>query len=428
MGDPMTYQDQDPEMGLLGCILDAGAENAAQIVASLRPETFTHQTLVDAWAVIRAIEAEGGLIDLVEVARAWPKVHPSQSCPASILSDAANSVPSWRNWPRYAEDIAAAHQRRHLVTAAQSIIDDPESAPKALAAIEASESKAITQPRRSAREVARLLTDDMQAREALGGKLAGISYGFPKLDAMTEGLQPGELVVVGARPSIGKTALAVTLLANMAVDESVPCLFITLETSDVGIHRRLLANVSGVPLGILKGGRFSDQDGRRIVATQGRLAKAPIWYRMGIGQMDGHAAAREIRATAKAHGVKVAFIDYLQKLKTDPGAEKRTYAIAENCEAIKAAAEQTGVAVVAMAQLNREAEGDEAPPSLRNLADSGQIERDADTVILIHRKRTEAIGQGLLIVAKARDGETGAVAVDYHGPTVRFTQQQGRPE
>jgi replicative DNA helicase len=428
MGHPMTYHDPDPEMGLLGCILDATPNEAAQIVARVNPATFTHQTLVDAWAVIRDIEASGAPIDIVEIARRWPKVHTGQAAPVMELSSAQSSVPSPANWSRYAQDMAEAHQRRHLVTAAQSIVDDPANAADALAQIESAQVEATVQPRRSARDVSKMLVDDMQARAALRGALAGISYGFPKLDAMTEGLQPGELVVVGARPSIGKTALAVTLLHNIAVEQGIPCLFITLETSDLGIHRRLLANVSGLPLGLLKGGRFSDPEGAKAVAFQRRIAQAPIWYRTGIGQMDGHAAAREIRATAKAHGVRVAFVDYLQKLKTDPKAEKRTYGIAENCEAIKAAAEQTGVAVVALAQLNREAECDEAPPSLRNLADSGQIERDADTVILIHRKRTEAIGQGMLIVAKARDGETGAVSVDYHGPTVRFTQTTGRPE
>lgn len=427
MGHPMTYHDPDPEIGLLGCILYGDPEVAGKIASTVRPETFTNQTVMDAWQVIRAVEADGLPICLVEVARRWPKVHQNLPCPFQVLTDAVDSVPSPAYWPVLADEVAEAWKRRHLIAAAQSIVDDPGNASGAIAALEQAQSDDGMPPRRSSREVARLLHDDMQARASLGGALAGISYGFPRLDAMTEGLQPGELVVVGARPSIGKTALAVTLLANIAVEQGVPCMFITLETSDVGIHRRLVANVSGVSIGGLKSGRLSDPDGRRVVVTQGRIAKSPIWYRTGIGRMDGHAAAREIRATAKAHGVKVAFIDYLQKLKVDKAAEKRTYAIAENCEAIKAAAEQSGVAVVALAQLNREAEGDEAPPSLRSLADSGQIERDADTVILIHRKRTEAIGQGLLIVAKARDGETGAVPVDYHGPTVRFTQQQERP-
>lgn len=425
MGDPMN--DYDPEVGLLGCICWGDAETTAEIMATVDPAGFTNIHLIETWEVLRTIEKDGRPVDMVEIGRLWSTIHNGAKPPMVEFSEALDQVPSPANWPRYAEDIATAHRRRELIAAAHSIANDPDNAAQVIERIQHAEPSSKHPPRRSSREVARLLHDDMQARASLGGALAGISYGLPRIDAMTEGLQPGELVVVGARPSIGKTALAVTLLANIAVEQGVPCMFITLETSDVGIHRRLVANVSGVSIGGLKSGRLSDQDGRRVVATQGRIAKSPIWYRNGMGWMDGHAAAREIRNAARAHGMKVVFIDYIQRLKIDGKAEKRTYAIAENCEAIKAAAEQTGVAVVALAQLNREAEGDDAPPSLRSLADSGQIERDADTVILIHRKRTEAIGQGLLIVAKARDGETGAVPVDYHGPTVRFTQQQERP-
>ena len=103
----MTYHDPDPEMGLLGCILDATPDEAAQIVARVNPATFTHQTLVDAWAVIRDIEASGGAIDIVEIARRWPNVHAGQAAPVLELSNAQSSVPSPANWPRYAQDMAA---------------------------------------------------------------------------------------------------------------------------------------------------------------------------------------------------------------------------------------------------------------------------------------------------------------------------------
>lgn len=421
--------EYDAEKGLLGCICWGQPETTAEIMAAVDPAGFTNLHLIETWEVLRTLERDGRPTDMVEIGRAWASVHDGAKAPMLAFSEALEEAPSAANWPRYAEDIAIAHRRRELVAAAQSIANDPDNAAPVIERIQQAEViGSRTPPRRSSKDVARMLIDDIEERSRLNGRLAGISYGIERIDRMTEGLQAGEYVIVGARPSIGKTALGVTLLANIAVQNEVPCLFITCETNELGIHRRLLANVSGLGIGDLKSGRFLDDGARRAFTTSARVAKAPIWYRNGMGWMDGHAAAREIRNAAKAHGIKVVFIDYLQRLKIDGKAEKRTYAIAENSEAIKTAADQSGVAVIAMAQLNREAEDDDTPPSLRSLADCGQIERDADTVILIHRKRTEAIGRGALIIAKARDGETGIVPVDYHGPTVRFTEAKERPE
>ena len=145
-------------------------------------------------------------------------------------------------------------------------------------------------------------------------------------------------------------------------------------------------------------------------------------YHYGLGTMDGRDAANVIRAEAR-RGCKVAFIDYIQHLKVDGSAEKRTYGIGANSAEIKRACDETGVAVVALAQLNRGAEDDERLPKLSDIAECGQIERDADTVMLLHRKREETVGDGCLIVAKARDGECGLVPLTYHGATVRFMEK-----
>ena len=172
---------------------------------------------------------------------------------------------------------------------------------------------------------------------------------------------------------------------------------------------------------LLRSGQVKD-DYRRITVGNGRIAKAPIVYHYGLGTMDGRDAANVIRSEAR-RGCKVAFIDYLQHLKVDGSAEKRTYGIGANSAEIKRACDETGVAVIALAQLNRGAEDDERLPKLSDIAECGQIERDADTVMLLHRKREETVGEGCVIVAKARDGECGLVPLCYHGPTVRFTER-----
>jgi replicative DNA helicase len=414
--------NQVSEASMLGCILAADAGMASEILAAIDAAVFTHQPTIDAIAACRAVVEAGRLPDVPTV---WARMHLDGKDPGQFLGEAWDLIPSPAAWPYHFEVVMECHRRRLLAAAGESLASasrdanlDPEDALKLIAGANERrnhdsgvDSKTVTGE----------LIDDIEKRFRMGDKLTGISYGIPILDRMTDGLQAGEYVVVAARPSIGKTAMAVTLLNNMTVQQGEPSVFITLETKPLGIHRRLLANVSGVPLGLLRSGRVVEQY-QRITVANGQIAKAPVRYHYGLGTMDGRAAANVIRSEAK-RGCKVAFIDYLQHLKVDGSAEKRTYGIGANSAEIKRACDETGVAVVALAQLNRGAEDDERLPRLSDIAECGQIERDADTVMLLHRKREETIGEGCIIVAKARDGECGLVPLAYHGPTVRFTER-----
>jgi replicative DNA helicase len=141
--------------------------------------------------------------------------------------------------------------------------------------------------------------------------------------------------------------------------------------------------------------------------------------------MDGLAVASMIRRMAKRHGVRVVFLDYLQKMAVDGRAEKRTYAIAENLSKIVAATKGTGVSTVVLAQLNRDAEGSDKRPGLRDLAECGSIERDADVILFLHRDRMVPVGPTEVIIAKARDGECGIAELHYNGNFTRFEDSGG---
>lgn len=432
MSDTDPFYRHDDELGIFGCLLSGDQQITHDILDAIRTDKFTHQLALDGIAVCRDLAANGTNIDLLTIGREWERIH-GRRAPVSELSEVLNNVPSAINWPFYWEGVLEAAARRSLRFVGSELmasaanpqkrpLDAKAAAEQALLDEHTTENLVLT-----SKEAARRLIDDMQRRQELfrAGKMSGITYGFRRLDATTDGLQAGELVIVGARPSVGKTALGVSMLAQIAVQNDVPCCFISLETDDIGLNFRLLANLANVPLKPLKRGDLTEGQNRAVVGWVGKIAKAPIHHVNGTGGMDGLAVASMIRRMAKRHGVKVVFLDYLQKMNIDNESEKRTYGIAENLKQIVAATKGTGVATVALAQLNREAEGSDKRPSLRDLAECGTIERDADVILFLHRNRMVPVGPTEVIVAKARDGECGIVELNYNGNFTRFEDAGG---
>jgi len=419
-----ALHNQVEERQLVGCLLQADQLTRKDALAVVEIEAMTDDFAVGAVGAIRGLDETDKPVDVVSVLLAMSAT--ADGGVALRLNEAIDAAPSAVNWVRHWEAIEECRRRRRLATAADAIAtaarDRNADTSEAIALLEEARKDTRRTHGKDAKALTHELLDDIQARYELKGALTGISYGIGKLDRMTDGIQPGEYVVIGARPSIGKTAIAVTLMSSIAVEAGIPCSFISLETKPLGIHRRLLANVSGVSIGAIRSGNVEDY-WKRLSTSGARIAKAPIRYHYGLGTMDGRGAANAIRQDATKHGTKVVFLDYLQHLKVDGAAEKRTYGIAANSAEIKRACDETGVAVVALAQLSRLAEDDDRLPKLSDIAECGQIERDADTVMLLHRKREETIGDGFIIVAKARDGECGAVGVTYHGPTLRFSEK-----
>lgn len=419
-----ALQNQLEERELVGCLLEADEATRRDALAAIEADAFTDDFSFKAVWAIRSLVEAGKPVEVVSVLLEMAGKVDGQI--ALRLNECAAAVPSGAAWPMHWEAIQECRRRRRIAYAADAIAtaarDLHGDTGTALSALDDARKGVRASKGQDAKTLTRELLDDMEARHKLRGALTGISYGLPSLDRMTDGIQAGEYIVLGARPSIGKTAIAVTMMATVAVEAGIPCTFLSLETRPIGIHRRLMANVSGVSIGAIRSGSIEDH-WTRLIVTAGRIAKAPIRYHYGLGTMDGHAAAQAIRQDVEQQGTRVVFLDYLQHLKVDGNAEKRTYGIAANSAEIKRACDETGVAVVALAQLARIAEDDDRLPKLSDIAECGQIERDADTVMLLHRKREETVGDGVLIVAKARDGECGAVGLHYHGPTLKFTER-----
>jgi replicative DNA helicase len=255
----------------------------------------------------------------------------------------------------------------------------------------------------------------------------GLSTGYYDLDDMLNGLQKGEMIVVAARPSMGKTALAMNLIEYIAADTKLPCAIFSLEMSKQQLAQRMLCSRGGIDAHKLRKGMLQAQEYQKLANVVGELAKAPIWVddSAGLTPLELRAKARRLK---RQHDIQCVMIDYMQ-LMDNPGPENRQQQITEISRAIKSVSRELNVPVIALSQLNRASEGrDGHRPRMSDLRESGSIEQDADVVIILHRedyyKMSEPDFQpdniAELIIAKQRNGPTGTVKLTFQTRTTRF--------
>lgn len=330
-------------------------------------------------------------------------------------------------WRHSANKIREAAQRRKIIQGCGAVDNLARNGHSIAAVVEKAEtllSVDVKQPPIfSGHDASLKMVADLERRYNLKeGELSGITSGFSDLDEMTEGWQQGDMIVIGARPSIGKTALGLMFFCHSVFHSRIPALFYSLEMSTEAVMRRMLAIEKRASLKRLRKGRYSEAEFRQISLFSAECKKAPMHIVDATGPSIAEVCTT-IRRAHRKHGVKLVVIDYLQKIKAVEKSEKRTYEVAEVSSKLKGVAKQLGISIVALAQLNREPEKDKGrTPRLTDLADSAQIERDADLVALLHRDRSESVGEATLFVAKQRDGEVGVVNLTFIGEHGRFEQ------
>src|SRR5258706_5505025 len=252
------------------------------------------------------------------------------------------------------------------------------------------------------------------------GVLNGLGTGFPDLDRMTDGLHVGEMIVIAARPSMGKTSLAMNIAESIVLEQGLPVGVFSLEMSSESLVMRMLCSIARVNLRSIREGFMSEADFPKLTSAAGRLARAPLFIddSAGLSILQLRARARRMH---QQHGVKLFVIDYLQLLHSTArrSQENRQQEIADISSGIKALAKELKVPVIVLSQLNRELEKDKSrKPRLSDLRESGAIEQDADVVGLLYKPSNddeegasedqEAIPVNLLI-AKQRNGPTGDI-------------------
>lgn len=263
--------------------------------------------------------------------------------------------------------------------------------------------------------------------------ITGVPSGFNDLDRMTTGLQKGDLCIVAARPSMGKTSWVLNVAANAAITHNIPVAFFSLEMSSEQLVQRLLCAEGRIDAQKLRRGRLSQEEHQRLAASAGHLNTAPIWIddQPGSNVLEIRAKARRLQAELRSDGkdLGMVVIDYMQLMSGTTRAESRVQEVSQISRGLKALARELEVPVVALSQLSRGPEQrTDKRPMLSDLRDSGSIEQDADIVMFLYRpeyyapaeKREELEGQAELIVSKQRNGPTGVVQLYFQKAYTRF--------
>jgi replicative DNA helicase len=272
-----------------------------------------------------------------------------------------------------------------------------------------------------------LLSRSLDRLEELAGRsgtITGIPTGYTDLDEHLAGLQPSNLIVVGARPSMGKPAFALGMAAHAAMSGEQVLLF-SLEMSHLEIAQRVLSAEARVDATHMRSGRLSDQDFQKISQAVGRLSDAPLSVddNPNVTIMDIRAKARRLKARS---GLSLVIVDYLQLMTGRHNAESRQVEISEISRGLKILARELNIPVIALSQLSRNLEArSDKRPMLSDLRESGAIEQDADVVMFIYRDEvynqdSNDRGTAEIIVAKHRNGPTGVVELSFIGNYARF--------
>ncbi len=356
----------------------------------------------------------------------------------NYLVELADAVPSAANAAHYARLVREKAMVRRLIEAAGDILYEAYHSPDQAQSILDHAEQRIFEIAQGSQEsaiesLAELIKQTMAMLEANEGKqLTGLPTGFAELDDLTAGFQRGEMIVIAARPSMGKTALALNIAEHMAMQGFGVGLF-SLETSKQQVVQRMLCARSGIDSRKMRRNMLGPEEYRALMGACDDLLGAPIYVEdsPGLSLLQMRAKARRM---VTQHDIKVIFIDYLQLMASGGRVESRQIEVSNISRGIKAMARELNLPVVCLSQLNRSPEQREGHrPRISDLRESGSIEQDADVVAMLHREdyyhqgdddwadtNQEKVGVAELIIAKQRNGPTGVVHLSWIASSTRF--------
>ncbi|MBN2050106.1 MAG: replicative DNA helicase [Spirochaetales bacterium] len=432
--DKIPPHDDEAERATLGAVL-LDSESLGVVLKYLRPEDFysgahkkIFQSIIDLFNRGEAID----LITLTDDLRSSGNLDKVGG--PGYVSTLTSVVPTSANVEYYARIVQDASARRTLARIATDLVassrDDTQDCREL---VEEAERKIFDITDRyqsgSYRNAGEIVSVTIEAIEKLihsKDSYTGIPSGYPGLDSMTSGFQNAEFIVLGARPSVGKTALALNMAANMAIHRKIPVGFFTLEMSAMALMQRLLSSEARLNSQHLRTGLIKPSDVHHLMEAAGKIYEAPLYIddSPNIKLLDLRAQARRM----KAHeDIKILFIDYIGLIEPETrGNVPRHEQVAEISRSIKALARELNIPIVCLSQVGRQSEG--KPPSLADLRESGSIEQDADVVMFLHRERgteKEEEQNSLvtdLIVAKQRNGPVGPTQLAFLKEYTKFEQ------
>ncbi|CEO87785.1 replicative DNA helicase [Syntrophaceticus schinkii] len=438
--DRVPPHNLEAEQAVLGALLLA-PDTFAVVSEILWPESFYGEGHRELYITLKEMAEAGRPIDLVTVTEELQHREILDKVGgATYLAALAGAVPTAVNAGYYAGIVAEKGLLRSLINsctqlAAQGYEDGVESEvllDDAERMILPLSQKRISRSYRSIRE---LLVETLEKIEQLYQKKGGVTgfpTGFEDIDKYTSGLQPSDLILLAARPSMGKTALGLNIAQNMAVKHQIPVGIFSLEMSGDQVVQRLLCSESLVDQHRLRTGFLREDDWPRLLKAATRLSEAPIFIddTPALTLMEMRSKARRLKLE---HGVGMLMVDYLQLMQTGKRSENRVQEISEISRFLKSLARELDVPVLALSQLSRAVEqrGGDRRPILSDLRESGSLEQDSDVVMFIYRdeyydKDSEDKGVADIIIAKQRNGPTGTIQLAFLKEYTKFVNLEKR--
>jgi len=428
-------QDLEAEQSVLGGML-LSKEAIADVVEILKGHDFykpAHETIYQA---ILDVYARGEPADPITIAAELTKRGEiNRVGGASYLHSLVQAVPTAANAAYYAEIVHDRAVLRRLVEAGTRITqmgyaaddDVDEIVNRAQAEIYAVTEQRTSEDYLPLGDIMEGALDEIEAIGSRSGEMTGVPTGFTDFDALTNGLHPGQMIVIAARPAMGKSTLALDFARTAAIKHNLPSVIFSLEMGRNEIAMRLLSAEARVALHHMRSGTMTDDDWTRLARRMPDVSAAPLYIddSPNLSMMEIRAKCRRLK---QRNDLKLVVIDYLQLMQSGSTrrAESRQQEVSEMSRNLKLLAKELEIPVIALSQLNRGPEQrTDKKPMVSDLRESGSIEQDADMVILLHRedayeKESPRAGEADLIVAKHRNGPTATITVAFQGHYSRF--------
>jgi replicative DNA helicase len=416
----------EAERSVLGSIL---IDNDAVLSVSefLRPEHFYDLNNAKAYEAMLSLYENRAPIDIVTVSERLKELKALKKIGGkTFLSGLANDVPTSANVESYGQIIKSLAAKRELISAAGRIsersFDDGMASAELLDYAEQEifslSQKHLKSVPTSLKEVLTASFDRLDELQKMGSGMRGVPTGFKQLDSMLAGMQDSNLIVLAARPGVGKTAFGLNIARYVAVEKKLPTCVFSLEMSKEELVDRLLVRQGLIDAWKLKTGQLSDDDFASLSEAMGVLAEAPLYIddTPGLTVTELRTKARRLQVDK---GIRFIIVDYLQ-LMHGTNRENRVQEVSEISQGLKNLARELKLPVVAMAQLNRQMESRGGKPKLSDLRESGSIEQDADVVMFLHREDEEVREAVTCSIEKHRNGPTGQFNLYFNGKQVSF--------
>lgn len=430
--DSIPPHNIEAEKATLGAML-LNWDSVNSVIMKLRASDFylqQNQTVFEGLASLSHQGIIGDTLTLINELTHTNKLE--QAGGIAYISSLTNVVPTSANIEYYADTVKDLSNRRSLIKISAEIranafdesrksrviLDDAER--KIFALSEMDESSPIL----SMIDIVPTSLENIQYHYANHDVFTGVPSGFLKLDSMTSGFQDSELIIIGARPSMGKTALALNMMEHISLNQKIACGFFSLEMSHEQIGQRLLSQVAHVQGTKLRDGTMRLDELQKLQVAASRCYDAPLYIvdTPNMQLIELRAIARRMK---EKNDVKIIFIDYIGLISTENPQAPTYEQISEISKSLKSLARELRIPIVALCQVSRDAEGNE--PNLSQLRGSGSIEQDADVVMFIHRERKKQedgdmlpVQDAKLIIAKQRNGPIGDVPLLFLSAFTRF--------